>query len=385
MQCNSVHVSMKGFVGMVRTSLVLLFGMLLFVAPQVAVHAGPPASLTASQNPVVIATGQNVGQFTLAWNSGNGASVELYGSHNGGPEAGPYPAPAVGSSPESINYSETIAFKLYTPKKAQLLASLTVTTTRPDMNPPGGGDSQFCAQQCIKLIATDPHGTFTNFHVITTGPVKVIIEAHEDGKPVASSTFNLQQQQDWKTYLLNLTPNTKYVYNVKATDGSNNTQFSSGTFKTLRRQVQINFTDINVIDDSDTLSAGDLIFWFNVNGTWNQSLQFPSSGEAQIDSGTTVHPNHVETIIDAPDTLSLAVFGWDDDCDFFDGLCTHGIGPGGAANGSDSEADWATAGSKTTIALSGLGEAYTDSLSFSTTQFSLKFGVTATYTVSYVP
>jgi hypothetical protein len=213
--------------------------------------------------------------------------------------------------------------------------------------------------------------------------VKVILEAHEDGQPVASSTFNLTQMTDWQTALLNLKPNTKYIYNVKANDGTN-TQYSTGTFKTLRRQVQVDFKDIKVIDDSDFASAGDLIFWFNVNGTWNKNFLFPSSGEAEIDSGTTVHPNHVENLIDAPDMLSLSVFGWDDDCDFGQ-FCTEGIGPGGKAGGSDSEADWATAGGKTNIALSGPGEAYTDSLSFTTTQWSLKFSVTATYTVSYAP
>jgi hypothetical protein len=359
------------FVRSFRVALVILMGVLMLGTSAVLIQAGPPVSLTASQNPVIIPNGQSAGQFTLAWNTGTGAAGELWASTNGGPDAGPYAVPVSGSYVQPINSGETLLFKLYTPKKEKMLASLTVTTVHPDGS---------CAKECFKLVAVEPHGTFANFHIITTNPVKVILEAHEDGQGVASSTFNLVSATDWHTTLLNLKPNTKYIYNATATDGSNNTKISTGQFTTLRRQVQVNFTDIHVIDDSDFASAGDLTFAFGVNGKWSAN----KFGEMQINTGTTVHPNHIETITDAPDGLTLAVHGVDDDCDFAQ-LCVKGIPTNDDPGGSNDEMDWATAKAKTDVAVIGLGEEFTDSLTFQTTQFSLKFSVTATYAVTYVP
>lgn len=360
------------FVRSFRVSVAMLMGVLMLATSAAYVHAAPPPlSLTASQNPVVIPIGQSVGQFTLAWSTGNGLAGELWASTNGGPDAGPYPVPETGSYVQPINYGDMLLFKLYTQKKQQLLTSLTVRTIHPDSS---------CAGECIKLVSPEPHGTFANFHIITTNPVKVTLEAHEDGQPVASATFNLLSETDWHTTLLNLKPNTKYIYNVTAKDGSNNIKYSTGTFATLRRQVQVTFKDIHVIDDSDWASAGDLTFAFGVNGQWSAN----EFGEMQINSGTTVHPNHVETIVDAPDVLTLAVHGVDDDCDFAQ-QCFGGIPSNDDPGGSNDEMDWATAQGKTDVALSGLGEEYTDSLTFQTTQFSLKFSVNAVYQVTYVP
>ena len=100
------------FVRMSRLSMVMLMGILLLAIPAATVHAAPP-SLTASQNPVVIPIGQTTGPFTLAWNSGNGGAIDLYGTVNGGPENGPWPGAATGSTPVTITYGDTFVFTMY--------------------------------------------------------------------------------------------------------------------------------------------------------------------------------------------------------------------------------------------------------------------------------
>jgi hypothetical protein len=242
-----------------------------------------------------------------------------------------------------------------------------------------------CSQDCITSIGVDPHGTFANFHIVTTGTAKTVIDAYAENNPNATSgMFNLGGVADWHTYLLNLTPNTKYIYSVKSTDAQGHTHIESGSFKTLHRQVTVTFKDIHVIDDSDSLSAGDFIFWFNTNGTWDTFIQFPSNGEMSVSSGQTVHPNYTKTSIDPPASMKIGVYAWDDDCDFGQ-FCTEGIGPGGAEHGSDSEMDWATAKGTIDTTSSGLGEVETDSFSISTTQWQVKFSASGTYKISYVP
>lgn len=242
-----------------------------------------------------------------------------------------------------------------------------------------------CSQDCISAVTVDPHGTFANFHIVTTGTAKVTLEAHIDGNPNASSaTFNLGSEVDWHTWLLNFIPNTKYIYNVSAKDAQGHTHIETGSFKTLHRQVTVTFKDIHVIDDSDALSAGDFIFWFNTNGTWDQFIQFPANGEMNVSSGQTVHPNYTKTFIDPPASMKIGVYAWDDDCDFGQ-FCTEGIGPGGAEHGSDSEMDWATAKGTIDTTSNGLGEVETDTFSISTTQWEVRFTASGTYKISYVP
>ena len=122
-----------------------------------------------------------------------------------------------------------------------------------------------------------------------------------------------------------------------------------------------------------------------MNGVWDNFVQFPASGEIEISSGQSVNANYSKTMLDPPDSTKIAVLGWDDDCDAFDGLCVGGVGPGGADHGSTKEADWATAGGALDVVMSGLDEVQTDSFSITTNQWKVKFTVTGAYTVSDVP
>ena len=138
------------------------------------------------------------------------------------------------------------------------------------------------------------------------------------------------------------------------------------------RTVEVTFTTIRVIDDSDDLSAGDLRFWFLANG------EGPQTWSGDVSSGGTISPNKTFTLEDAPGTLSLRVTGADDDefCPF--SLCTCGGGmPEG--NGSNECADWSTV--TRTIDVS--SAATTGTFEMTATGSPLKFRVFGRYTVTY--
>jgi hypothetical protein len=130
-------------------------------------------------------------------------------------------------------------------------------------------------------------------------------------------------------------PNTTYNYIVRG--GSS---YTTGSVKTLRRQVDIHFDQIDVIDDSDGVTPGDLTFHFNINGEWKTT----PFGEVAGSSGESLYPARVFSFFPTLGTLTLAVQGRDDDCDFGE-LCSGGLGPD-FTSGSNSQADWATAQSE---------------------------------------
>lgn len=85
---------------------------------------------------------------------------------------------------------------------------------------------------------------------------------------------------------------------------------------TLRRKVTVSIPFIFVIDDSDDLSAGDLMFGFqigepaanfNVAGNSWDHAEDPVSGDLQIDSGDGFWPVVTLTKIDAGDEVKVAV------------------------------------------------------------------------------
>ncbi len=179
-----------------------------------------------------------------------------------------------------------------------------------------------------------------------------------------------------------LKPNTTYNYVIK---GQN--QFLTGSQKTLRRQVTVNFSKIHIIDDSDSFGAGELMFDFGTNSTWHSGLRF---GEVSGSTGSFIYPKRTLTLKDGTGNypsqwLTLMVFGRDDDCDF--GLCTNGTAPS-LSGGSNSEADWAAA-TKDKINLLEFGPENLNTLSkeftFQTTAYALDFKAYAKVTVNYVP
>jgi hypothetical protein len=353
-------------------ALAFVAGLAVFAVPSAPAGATTgPASLKASPSTVVIPLGKTTGTYMFTWNTGSNTPAEFRTSLDGGPDGPVQHAAASGRTTRTIDFGQTITWKMFTKGSATPKKSITITTRRPDRS---------CEGQCIKDVQVTPHGTYADIHVVLTAPMAAVqVFANVPGQPTSSQAQALGVK-DWYGTIPTLTPATDYEFSLRAADESGNIQNWVGSFTTLRRQVQVSFDTLHVIDDSDDLSAGDLYFSFNVNGVWDDTTY----GEVSVDSGDKTYPAHVETLLDT-DQLTLIVHGRDDDCDPTDGLCDAGTAPQTSGGGSNSEMDWSTTSATTgIITATGPGEAFTDTLYFQTTANALKFGVSVTYTVSYI-
>ena len=110
-------------------------------------------------------------------------------------------------------------------------------------------------------------------------------------------------------------------------------------------------------------------FRFNTNGNWDMTVRVPGRRRHRRHG----EPRLLDVVVGGPDTVKLGVHGHDDDCDFFDGLCSIGTGPGGSDGGSNSEADWATAWTSVNTLVSGPGESFSAPFSMSTSAYALAY------------
>jgi hypothetical protein len=339
------------------------------VAAGVAEAAPPPLSLSATPNPVTIPLGQTTGHYDLSWSTGSNLPAEFTFQVDNGPVFAFNQVPAGTAANAPIDFGHTHTWKLYTKGLTRPLKTIVVTTRRPD---------QSCLGTCLKDVKITPHGTFADVKVIATAKLKTFeLTAHKAGESVSSAMIGWDTQT-WNTQLLSLEPGTAYEWDLKVRDESGNSQVKSGSFTTLKRQVTVSFDSITVTDDSDDLSEGDLLFWFNV-GDWDH----PNPFAAGIDTGDTVNPGYSRTVVGAPDTLKLGLNGWDDDCGPLT-LCSMGVGPGGVDGGSNSEADWATAWTDVNTSVSGPGESFSATFSLATSAWPLQFSGSGTYSVTYI-
>ena len=72
------------------------------------------------------------------------------------------------------------------------------------------------------------------------------------------------------------------------------------------------FAKVKVVDDSDDLSSGDLVFGFLINGNNEPNGKAMTFG-AHANTGSTKTANVSGSIINAPATLTLKATGYDDD------------------------------------------------------------------------
>jgi len=94
-------------------------------------------------------------------------------------------------------------------------ATLTITTQRPLILPPGG---VLCLGPCINSVTVTPHGTFAGFEVKTDNPAHFEIQvstaapdANHHFSHVDSAMFNLSNVTDWSTNVFSLKPSTLYT------------------------------------------------------------------------------------------------------------------------------------------------------------------------------
>jgi hypothetical protein len=178
-----------------------------------------------------------------------------------------------------------------------------------------------------------------------------------------------------------LAPNLVYNYIVRG--GSS---YFTGSVRTFQSKLTVTFDRIDVIDDSDDFSAGDLTFHFNAGGGFLQEF-----GEVVVSSGNPVPlPTGSAAIrsvaFNRIGTLQAMVEGVDDDKDTPFEACRSGQLPDGTT-GSDNCFDWATASfSSSVAAFTGSQANFTSKVvTAQTTSSRLKFKLTATITVEYAP
>jgi hypothetical protein len=113
--------------------------------------------------------------------------------------------------------------------------------------------------------------------------------------------------------LSKLEPDKKFFYIISAYDKQNDVWFKlSGKFRTLQRKVTVKFDNVKVVDDSDDLSPGDLVFGFFINGQ-NAPNGKPMTFGTHASTDAKKSINMKGSITGAPGTLKLKAVGYDDD------------------------------------------------------------------------
>ncbi|HEX7428791.1 MAG TPA: hypothetical protein VF328_18125, partial [Mycobacterium sp.] len=264
-----------------------------------------------------------------------------------------------------------------------------------------------CLVQCITKADPNPHGGWAKFDIKTSEPAIMTLEASKkkpnaDGRwenpaDVAASTVTIPPTQDWKPALPYLDSNTTYYYVVRAHDTNGNEQVKTGSFKTLTRRVEVNFAEIEMIDDSDIPDC-ECWFWFNA-GDETPKPYGDFSDPKSIASGTTVHPNVSFTITNAPSEIWIRAMGYDDDVDW-GSFCSESGGylpyTGHASwlSASDVDGCLEESGNQAVVSVSRQGqpaapdavdEQFTEKFTISPGLGLPEFKVHGTYKVTYVP
>lgn len=192
-------------------------------------------------------------------------------------------------------------------------------------------------------------------------------------------TSNGTLQKTFSPAVSSLLPNATYSYIVRG-----GTSFATGSIRTLQNRVTIFYDRIDVIDDSDSLSAGDLTFFFSAGNGFDRQF-----GEVQAPSGApvnlpTVRGKISQVLFNKSGTLKLAVEAVDDDHDPLFEACRNGQPPDGTS-GSDNCFDWATATFQTSVAQFAVpGQtSTTKAIMFQTGAVPIRFKVFATVKVEY--
>lgn len=271
----------------------------------------------------------------------------------------------------------------------------TVSADSPQITINPGSIGAFCeTHQCIGSVQVSPHGQFADigFHtsfagvgtvqVSTVAPNKL---ANGDwsysGLPVASFALSPAGTQHG-VELGNLQPNTAYHFLVNATKGStgDDAQYH-GTFTTLKRYVKATVTEIDVTDDSDDLSAGDLVFNLDVNGS--SPAIFPSAETTQWPTSEAKTVNMQSTGVSG-DVVTVRLKGWDWDDDQQGWLIGAPITIG-SANTSGIDGDGANAVANINVAGDGHDQAFSMPITLQTSNHALKFTAFGSIQIFYAP
>jgi hypothetical protein len=191
-----------------------------------------------------------------------------------------------------------------------------------------------CATNCIVGSKATANLTAAELQVDTAVPAKLVVTAARTAPKATSAgpMFTAPEAKvqtglgmHWSGKVTKLKEHSKYYVVVRATDEQGRTIVRQGSFKTLTRNVQVRFTDINVTWDAEKgADRGEIAFVAAVDGEW-----LLSRGEDKIGSDSTVHfagKGKVD-VKDVPRQLEVRVQGFERDggkLNCFDG---GGLGP----------------------------------------------------------
>ncbi len=310
----------------------VLFAALAMV-PIVArpAQAAPP-TIAASDEEVLFGIGDTTSKLTtITWDVGDEEEAEITLSKNGGPSSTWSNLPAGSKVFEVVPESATYLFCIQ--QDRDVFGCVTVKSTILTITP---GEEKPQSDPKIDLgfiskISSDPSGYSAKISYTTDSPTIPVVLVSQK-KPLAFPVLSADQPKVFETQdvegvsfnlvdgpqtshtnkLINLDPGTTYHYVISAENKvTGYWQTESGTFKTLQRNVSVTYSQIQVLDDSDDLSAGDFAFTFFINGGgpsgWPKTI-FSSAG-----TGSFKVVNLTGTVTNAPPTLNLKLVGYDDD------------------------------------------------------------------------
>lgn len=315
----------------VRLAAVLLTAMATVTIVARPAQAAPP-TIAASDEEVLFGIGDTDSKFTtITWDVGDEDEAEVTLSKNGGPSNTWSNLPA-GSEvfevqPESATYlfcvqQDRDVFACVTVKSS----IMTITPGEEKPKPDPNIDLGF-----IHKISADPSGYSAKISYTTDSPAIPVVLVSQK-KPLAFPVLSADQPKVFETQdvegvsfnfvdgpqtshtnkLINLDPGTTYHYVISAEDKATGYwQTQAGTFKTLQRNVSVTYSQIQVVDDSDDLSAGDFAFTFFING--GDPSGWPKTIFSSASTGSFKTVNLTGIVANAPPTLNLKLVGYDDD------------------------------------------------------------------------
>jgi hypothetical protein len=348
-----------------------------------------PATLTTPQNPVGFLATESTKLIKLNYSvdpNGQFPTATLTFGEKGGPVTFSNVVQGTGEKTVLVAYGKTYVAQLNDP--LGVLVSLEITTARRIVIPQIGLK--------ITQSTVEPHGTFAAFDIKTSRTALMLLKAStkqpnaagewSNQADVVSSVGTLLPVSAWKPNLLDLKPDTTYYWSLKADEGQDSTDVKTGSFRTLKRRIAVDYDTIVLVDDSDDLGDCECLFSFRAGGNGPKLYSHPDFA-----TGGEKNPNVQFTFGTASDSLQLSARGADDDyaCDVFWVNCLNPCPTGDVSAGNGVTDCYERSEAKATYTLeTGLGEAYSQAFELVANggnDSSLRFKVRGTFTVSYVP
>jgi len=287
------------------------------------------ATITADPAEVIFYSKNSTKQksSTIAWDAGGGKTqaLSLHYKINGAGETQWVAAAAVTDTKTAnfIKVNNTYEFCLWANSHTEKLACVTVTTKVNEIKIDLGFIHNIKVEPAghsVKISFTTDRNALAIVQVADKEPKKPFPFFNKDDVPafdpadVVSTSFPSVNKKSHSPTLPKLEPGKTFFFVIAAKDKQTDLWFKvKGTFDTLRRRVDVNFASVKVVDDSDDLSAGDLVFGFFINGQNKATNGKPMTFSMQADTGQTKSVNLNGRVTGAPQTLTLKATGYDDD------------------------------------------------------------------------